>query len=283
MNEKNKNLALRVVSALLLFPIVVWLTWLGKLPFALLLCAASALSAFELIGMFGRVGRPELFAVAVAGLLPLAPWWAAQGAEYAYSPLVPIAVAVAAMVLLVLNTFRDGPIEVAPQRVAASALAWIYCGILIATVVGLRLRFGFAWVMLVFVTSWLNDTLAYFAGRLFGRRPFYPKISPKKTWEGFAGGVVGSVLATLAIKAVFLGVPQPEGERFALSWVGCVGLGLGASVLGPLGDLAESMLKRAAGVKDSGKLIPGHGGLLDRIDALLFVAPWVYLWAAVVQ
>jgi phosphatidate cytidylyltransferase len=283
MNEKNKNLALRVVSALLLFPIVVWLTWLGKLPFALLLCAASALSAFELIGMFGRVGRPELFAVAVAGLLPLAPWWAAQGAEYAYSPLVPIAVAVAAMVLLVLNTFRAGPIEVAPQRVAASALAWIYCGILIATVVGLRLRFGFAWVMLVFVTSWLNDTLAYFAGRLFGRRPFYPKISPKKTWEGFAGGVVGSVLATLAIKAVFLGVPQPEGERFALSWVGCVGLGLGAAVLGPLGDLAESMLKRAAGVKDSGKLIPGHGGLLDRIDALLFVAPWVYLWAAVVQ
>ncbi|HET9596069.1 MAG TPA: phosphatidate cytidylyltransferase [Anaeromyxobacteraceae bacterium] len=283
MNEKNKNLALRVVSALLLFPIVVWLTWLGGLPFALLLCGASALSAFELIGMFGRVGRPELFAVAVAGLLPLAPWWAAQGAEYAYSPLVPIAVAVAAMVLLVLNTFRDGPIEAAPPRVAASALAWIYCGILIATVVGLRLRFGFAWVMLVFITSWLNDTLAYFAGRFLGRRPFYPKISPKKTWEGFAGGVLGSVLATVAIKALFLGVPLPEGERFVLSWVGCVGLGLGASVLGPLGDLAESMLKRAAGVKDSGKLIPGHGGLLDRIDALLFVAPWVYLWAAWVQ
>jgi phosphatidate cytidylyltransferase len=283
MNEKNKNLALRVVSALLLFPIVVWLTWLGGLPFAVLLCAASALSAFELIGMFGRVGRPELFAVAVAGLLPLAPWWAAQGTEYAYSPLVPIAVAVAAMVLLVLNTFRGGPIEVAPQRVAASALAWIYCGILIATVVGLRLRFGFAWVMLVFVTSWLNDTLAYFAGRFLGRRPFYPKISPKKTWEGFAGGVVGSVLATLAVKALFLGVPLPQGERFVLSWAGCVGVGLGASVLGPLGDLAESMLKRAAGVKDSGKLIPGHGGLLDRIDAVLFVAPWVYLWAAIVQ
>ncbi|HEY5677011.1 MAG TPA: phosphatidate cytidylyltransferase [Myxococcales bacterium] len=283
MNEKNKNLALRVVSALLLFPVVVWLTWLGGLPFSFLLCAAAALSAFELIGMFGRVGRPELFAVAVAGLLPLAPWWAAQGAEYAYSPLVPIAVAVAAMVLLVLNTFRDGPIEAAPPRVAASALAWIYCGILIATVVGLRLRFGFAWVMLVFITSWLNDTLAYFAGRFLGRRPFYPKISPKKTWEGFAGGVLGSVLATVAIKALFLGVPLPDGERFALSWAGCVGLGLGASVLGPLGDLAESMLKRAAGVKDSGKLIPGHGGLLDRIDALLFVAPWVYLWAAWVQ
>jgi phosphatidate cytidylyltransferase len=282
MNDKNRNLALRVGSALLLFPLLVGISWMGGLPFALLLCGASAVSAYELIGMFASVGKPEIFAVVVAGLLPLAPWWAAQGAEYAYSPAIPIAVAVAAMALLVFNTFRDRPLEMAPTRVAASALSWIYCGILIATVVGLRLRFGFAWVMLVFVTTWLNDTLAYFAGRLFGRTPFYPKVSPKKTWEGFAGGVAGSVLGTLVIKAIFLAVPQPDGERFALSLAGCVGLGLGASVLGPLGDLAESMLKRAAGVKDSGKLIPGHGGLLDRIDALLFVAPWVYLWAALV-
>jgi phosphatidate cytidylyltransferase len=283
MNEKNRNLSLRVVSALVLFPLLVWITWAGGLPFALLLCAAAAVSAFELIGMFGAVGLPELFGVLVAGLLPLAPFWAAQGASYAYSPLVPIAVAVSAMALLVLNLFRPGPIEGAPQRVAASALAWIYCGILIATVVGLRLRFGFAWVMLVFVATWLNDTLAYFAGRLFGKTPFYPKVSPKKTWEGFAGGVAGSVLGALVLKALFLAVPLPAGERFDLPWAGCVGLGLGAAVLGPLGDLCESMLKRAAGVKDSGKLIPGHGGLLDRIDALLFVAPWVYLWAALVQ
>ena len=285
MNEKNKNLGVRVVSALLLFPILVWITWLGGLPFALLLSAAAAVSALELIGMFSAVGYPEMFGVAVAGLLPLTPWWAwaADSVAHAYSPFVPIALAVSAMVLLVLNLFRPGPIEIAPQRVAASALAWIYCGILIATVVGLRLRFGFAWVILVFVATWLNDTLAYFAGRLLGKTPFYPKVSPKKTWEGFAGGVAGSVLGALALKAVFLAVPLPAGERFDLSWAGCVGLGLGASVLGPLGDLSESMLKRAAGVKDSGTIIPGHGGLLDRIDALLFVAPWVYLWAAMVQ
>ncbi|MFL5260785.1 MAG: phosphatidate cytidylyltransferase [Anaeromyxobacteraceae bacterium] len=280
MNDKNRNLAVRVVSALLLFPTLVWVTWMGGLPFALVLAIAALVSARELTGMFTPIGYPEMFGVAVAGLLPLVPWWARNDTQ-AFPSFIPVTLAVAAMALLVLNLFRPGPLDGAPQRVAASALAWLYCGVLIATVVGVRLSFGFAWVMLAFVVTWLNDTLAYFAGRLFGKHPFYPKVSPKKTWEGFMGGVVGSVLGALGTKATFLFLPQPAGERFDLGWVGCVFLGLGASVLGPLGDLAESMLKRAAGVKDSGSIIPGHGGLLDRIDALLFVAPWIYLWAAV--
>ncbi len=283
MNEKNKNLALRVGSALLLFPILVWVTWVGGLPFTVLLALAAAISALELTGMFTRVRVPEAFGVAVAALLPFVPWWTVQDASRSYPSVVPLALAVAAMALLVLNLVRAGPLEGSPQRVGASALAWLYCGVLIATVVGLRLRFGFAWVILAFVVTWLNDTLAYFAGRFLGRTPFCPRISPKKTWEGFAGGAVGSVLGALGTRTVFLFVPQPAGERFDLSWAACLGLGLGAAVIGPIGDLAESMLKRAAGVKDSGKLIPGHGGLLDRIDALLFVAPWVYFWAAMVQ
>jgi phosphatidate cytidylyltransferase len=281
MNERNRNLALRVVSGLLLFPLLVWVTWEGGFAFTLVLAVAAGISALELTGMFTPIGYPEMFGVMVAALIPMAPWWAAGNASHDLPAFLPIALAVAAMALLVLNLFRPGPLDGAPQRVAASALSWLYCGVLIATVAGLRLRFGFAWVMLVFVVSWLNDTLAYFAGRFFGKTPYYPKVSPKKTWEGFLGGVLGSVAGALGTKATFLLVAQPHGEQFDPSWAACVGLGLGASVLGPLGDLAESMLKRAAGVKDSGHLIPGHGGLLDRIDALLFVAPWVYLWAAV--
>lgn len=279
MNEKNKNLTVRVASALLLFPLLVWVSWLGGLPFTVLLALAAAVSAIELTGMITPVRVPEAFGVAVTAMLPFVTWWTLQDASRAYPGLVPLGMAVAAMALLVLNLFRAGPIEGSPQRVAASALAWLYCGVLISSVVGVRLRFGFVWVILTFVTTWLNDTLAYFAGRLLGKHPLFPRVSPKKTWEGFAGGVLGSVLGALLVKAVFLSVPQPAGERFLLSWAGCVGLGLGASVLGPLGDLSESMLKRSAGLKDSGRLIPGHGGLLDRIDALLFVAPWVYLWA----
>ncbi len=283
MNEKNRNLALRVVSALALFPLLVWVTWLGGLPFALLLVAAAAMSAHELVAMFGEIGPPEVFGIVVAALLPLATWWSATHSAHGYPAEVPALIALAAMTLLVLNLFRPGPIEEAPRRAGTSALAWIYCGLLIGTVSGMRVRYGFVWVILAFVVTWLNDTLAYFAGRFFGKTPFYPRVSPKKTWEGFIGGVLGSVLGAVGTKAVFLAVPQPDGEQFLLSWAGCVGLGLGASVLGPIGDLTESMLKRAGGVKDSGKLIPGHGGLLDRIDALLFVAPWIYLWAALGQ
>ncbi|OFX22420.1 MAG: phosphatidate cytidylyltransferase [Anaeromyxobacter sp. RBG_16_69_14] len=283
MSAKHSNLTLRVGSALLLFPFLVSVSWMGGLPFALLLAAAAAVSALELTCMLTAIGYPEIFGVAVAGLLPLAPWWAARYDASAYASHIPVFLAVAAMALLVLNLFRPGPIERAPHRVAASALAWLYCGVLISTVVGLRVHFGFGWVILAFVVSWLNDTLAYFGGRFFGKTPFFPKVSPKKTWEGFAGGALGSVLGALGTKAVFLALPQPSGEAFQLSWVGCVGVGVGASVLGPLGDLSESMLKRAAGVKDSGTLIPGHGGMLDRIDALLFITPWIYLWATLVQ
>ncbi len=283
MNETNRNQALRVGSALLLFPLLVWVTWVGGLPFTILLCAASAVAAHELIAMFGEIGAPEVFGIVVASLIPVSTWWAATHSTHGYPAEVPALMAIAAMTLLVLNLFRQGPIERAPQRAGYSALAWIYCGLLVATVAGLRMRFGFVWVILAFVVTWLNDTLAYFAGRFFGRRPFYPRVSPKKTWEGFAGGLAGSVLGAFGTKAVFLVVPQPAGEQFLLSWPGCFAVGLGAAVLGPVGDLTESMLKRAAGVKDSGNLIPGHGGLLDRIDALLFVAPWIYLWAALGQ
>ncbi len=283
MNERNRNLALRVASGLLLFPLLVWVTWVGGLAFALLLCVAAAVAAHELIAMFGEVEAPEVLGIAVAALLPLATWWSAAHYARVYPATIPALIAMATMALLAMNLLRSGPLERAPHRAGISALAWVYCGLLVATVAGLRARFGFAWVMLAFVVTWLNDTCAYFAGRFFGKTPFCPRVSPKKTWEGFAGGVAGSVLGALGTKAVFLFLAQPRGEQFLISWPECILVSLGASVLGPVGDLVESMLKRAAGVKDSGTLIPGHGGLLDRIDALLFVAPWIYLWANIAR
>ncbi|WP_242346786.1 phosphatidate cytidylyltransferase [Anaeromyxobacter terrae] len=270
-DQKNRqNLVVRVASAAVLFPLAVWLTYVGGLPFAVLAGGAAAIAAFELVVMFGAVGATEVFGVAVAGAIPFVAAWEPSG------NLLPgwsgLALGGATIVLFVFSLFRRSPLEEAPRAMAIIALSWLYCGLLIASLVGLRLRFDVGWVILAFVVTWGNDTFAYFTGHALGRHKLLERISPKKTWEGFAGGAVGSVVGALVTRALLL---QDE-----LSVGLAIAIGLGGAVLGPLGDLAESMVKRAAGVKDSGKIIPGHGGLLDRIDALLFVAPWVYVCAA---
>lgn len=273
LDPKNRrNLATRVASAVVLFPLAVWLTYVGGLPFALLASVAAAVAAGELVLMFGKLGAGEAFGVAVAGLVPFVAAWERSG------DLLPgwawLALAGATVVLFVLYLFRRGPLEEVPRAMAVVVLAWLYCGVLLATLVGLRLRFDVSWVILAFVVTWGNDTFAYFAGHALGRHKLMPRISPAKTWEGFFGGAAGSVLCALGARAVLPGFERELSVGVALA------VGAGGAVLGPLGDLAESMVKRAAGVKDSSRIIPGHGGLLDRIDALLFVAPWVYVCAA---
>ncbi len=271
LDPKNRrNLALRVGSALVLFPIAVWLTFVGGLPFAALAGVAAAVAASELVLMFGAIGAGEALGILVAGAIPLMAAFGRSG------DLLPgwsgLALAAATVAVMIVFLFRQGPLERIPRSLSIVVLSWLYCGLLVASLVALRDRFDVAWVIVAFVVSWANDTFAYFAGHSFGRHKLYERISPKKTWEGFAGGLVGSVVGALAV--MWLLHPR------ALTPAGAIVVGLGAGVLGPLGDLAESMVKRAAGVKDSGTIIPGHGGLLDRIDALLFVAPWVYVCAA---
>jgi phosphatidate cytidylyltransferase len=133
---------------------------------------------------------------------------------------------------------------------------------------------GLAWLALVIVVTWLSDTGAYLVGRPLGRHRLIPHVSPNKTWEGFIGGLVcAGLTGALAIWLFGLGVNP---------LIGAV-VGMLLSLVGVVGDLAESVLKRQAGVKDSGDLIPGHGGMLDRIDALLFTFPAGWLLAAFVD
>jgi phosphatidate cytidylyltransferase len=273
LDPKNRrNLFLRVASAIVLFPIAVWITILGGRAFATLAGVAALVASTELVLMFTGLGVGEALGIAVASAIPFAAAFAEQGALLpAWSAL---ALACATVVILAVFLFRRGPLETIPRAASVVALSWLYCGLLLASVVGLR-RFGVEWVILAFVVTWGNDTFAYFAGHALGKHKLCERISPKKTWEGFAGGAVGSVAGALVTRSLLpdLAAALPLGVA--------VGIGAGGAVLGPLGDLCESMMKRAAGVKDSGKIIPGHGGLLDRIDALLFVAPWIYLFAAV--
>jgi phosphatidate cytidylyltransferase len=266
MREANRNLAIRVVTALLLFPFAVWMTWLGEQWFAVLVALVAALCAGELLWMFEkRLSPTGWLGVVGAAAFPIASWLWTDGGKR-FQDWSGVAGAAAVVALLVVAMFQRGELAQVPRSAGLAALAWGYAGLLPASVVALRERAGWQWVVLLFIVTWANDTFAYFTGRFLGKRPLAPRISPKKTWEGFWGGAVGSVVGAVVVKALFL----PD-----LSVPAAVLVGAGGAVLGPLGDLAESMLKRAAGVKDSSRLVPGHGGLLDRIDAVLFVAPWV--------
>ncbi|WP_245692281.1 phosphatidate cytidylyltransferase [Sporomusa acidovorans] len=127
---------------------------------------------------------------------------------------------------------------------------------------------GAAYLWLAFVGTWASDTLAYFAGSIFGRHKLCPAISPGKTYEGALGGLIGSIAGVALMGWQLLGLP--------LGHMAILGLLIG--VFAPLGDLAESVLKRFTGVKDSGNILPGHGGILDRFDAVMFSVPVVYYY-----
>ena len=122
-------------------------------------------------------------------------------------------------------------------------------------------------VFFLFILIWSSDTFAYFTGKFFGKHKMAPKISPKKTWEGFAGGVVLTLIVGFFVEKYF---PELRGNWMVV--------GVLVAVFGPLGDLVESQLKRNFGVKDSGNIIPGHGGILDRLDSFIICAPVVYLY-----
>jgi phosphatidate cytidylyltransferase len=131
----------------------------------------------------------------------------------------------------------------------------------------LKLEPGAAWIVFVLAITFISDTGAYFTGRLWGQHRMAPYISPKKSWEGALGGLLFAMLAG-ALLVHLLGLPIP-------TWAGALLGGIG-SIAGQAGDLAESLIKRQVDIKDSGHIIPGHGGILDRIDSLLFTAPVLY-------
>jgi phosphatidate cytidylyltransferase len=181
---------------------------------------------------------------------------------------IPLLLTVVVPGLYYLFRFRDIP-SVA-GRYAATVTGIVYAGYLTTYLAKLKLidpgQAGDT-VLLVLIVAWLADTGGYFAGRFLGNAKLYEAVSPKKTWAGAWGGIAGSVIGVAALKLVT--------ARY-LTWIDVALIAIPGGILGQLGDLTESLIKRSVGVKDSGALLPGHGGLLDRIDAVLFIAPYVY-------
>lgn len=260
----------RWITGVIAVPLLFWIIAYGtEWLFAALIVAATLVGVAEYNRMaFGeglRREKIETMAAAVAILLAAA----------AGQPALMLAVISAAvMAVLILNLLGGG--DQGPDMVPAgrAILGILYIPLLMAHFILLRsVPQGVLWIFLLLVVAFSGDTAAYYVGRNLGKAKLLPKVSPGKTVEGTIGLVVGSTVGALVFRQLFFpGLPV---AHFAV-------LGVVGSIVGQLGDLCESALKRAAGVKDSGKLLPGHGGILDRLDCLMFMAPFVYYYQALI-
>ncbi len=256
----------RVIAALIFAPALAVIVYLGGLWLVGACLIISMLALWEFLEL--ALGKGELFAKAfayVAGFIvcsstlglpvgiPLATLWPAT-----------------TLVLMLSALARPEPIEASMRRTGMMALGVAYCAGLLPYLYRVRvLEAGLGLALSALFCTWAADTGAYFAGRFLGKHPLYPKVSPKKTVEGLLGGLVAAVAAAFAFRAVF---------HIPIGPIDAVAIGAIAALFGTAGDLCESLLKRSVGAKDSSTLIPGHGGVLDRFDAVMFVAPAVYLY-----
>jgi phosphatidate cytidylyltransferase len=274
---QSSNLVVRLATGLIGAPLLLVLLYLAP-PWAWLafVVLAAAVGSFELFSMTHPGDRPAqltgvVLTEAVIGLL----WSYGANARVLLTLLVVMPILGMMLVLL-----RLGDIHTAAVRLMANAFGPLYVGGGLGAIVLLR-RDGFlhgpldtphdgaSFVVLAMLLSWFSDTGAYFAGRTFGKHKLYEAVSPKKTVEGAVGGLLGSLLGALLAHFTFLKA-LPLGHAVVLALV--------AGSLGQAGDLGESLIKRSFGVKDSGGILPGHGGILDRVDALLVTGIITYLY-----
>jgi phosphatidate cytidylyltransferase len=289
----------RVATAVVLIPIVMLLVLRAPVPILAVVTAAVALITVQeflkLTESYG-VQPMRLPTYVFVGILFLFLAATAAGETPQLSSLkfvvgIGFACAIAPFIFLTI-TMRRAEMSSAYPAAAASVFAFAYIALPMAMLVQLRQQIaGAFWLLYLLLVVWAGDIFAYFVGRSLGRHLMAPRVSPKKTWEGAAASVaasltVATLLFTYALQiSSFLlrvGLIERRDGLFGLEnpeWWPIVLLTLAVNVAAQLGDLVESLIKRGAGVKDSGTILPGHGGMLDRIDALLFAVPVLWLYA----
>ena len=265
----------RFLTAATLIPLVLVLVFLGpKWLIFLAVAAIAALAAWEYLGMAQRSGaRPPRIAVLVALALLFA-------GNFGYPDQTATIFGILCLSLLAYCTFAS-PVEQVMPNSAVSVFCLLYVGLTLVSLPALREETnGPSLVAFLLVVIWGGDIAAYYVGRTWGRHKLAPSISPQKTWEGSLGSMAGSLLAAGALLALADWLAQWDSAKLSYPediWYWML-LAAGLNVAAQVGDLVESALKRSVGVKDSGTLLPGHGGVLDRIDAMLLAAP--VLWYA---
>ncbi len=246
-------------TAAILIPIILALVLAApRALFEMVVVLVALVTLREYLDLAEKAGQAPLRAFSLVAVVALVLWPPGVGT------VVPLLVMLA--LALVLRPPRS--LDKVLPGAAATVLGILYIGLPMALLADLRrLPDGPKWVLYVLLLTWISDTAAYFGGRLVGRHRMSPRISPGKTWEG--------ALASLAVGVAF-GILYPAYLLAGVSLMWSATTAVAVNLTGQVGDLAESALKRSAGVKDSSTILPGHGGLLDRVDALLFAVPTLW-------
>lgn len=253
----------RAITALLLLPLVAIPIQMGGWLYLVLLSAMVAMAVWEFIHMMRqKAHQPHLYLA-----IPLA-LFALFSVEFIKADILIPALMFWLMLSLLIQLFISDS--------SASIVDWaltiapaLYIGLGMGHLLALRfLPHGVDWVWLALFCTWGTDTFAYFIGKNFGKRKFFERVSPKKTWAGFWGGILGGAVFGVLV-SIFTSIDITH----------AVIVGILVSLVAPFGDLSISMMKRYAGVKDSSHLFPGHGGMLDRMDSVLFTVVIVYYYA----
>jgi phosphatidate cytidylyltransferase len=261
-------LAQRVLVAVVLLPIGLAAIVIGGWVFVVVAGIILSLAAWEYVQLYRTSELEPAGYLVVPGILLILfgrAWNGFESGDWIISLLILMSMGYH---LVAYERGRDR----AATDFAVTLSAMFYIGWLGAYLISLRnLPEGMWWVLLVLPAVWIADSGAYFVGRAIGRHNLSPRLSPKKTWEGYLGGIVVGTIGTALLAAIFGALAGPD--SVITVWRGAV-LGFVLGVVPTLGDLGESMIKRQVGAKDSGTLLPGHGGVFDRIDS------WV--WAGVI-
>ena len=282
LKRLDKNLLQRILSAVVLLPVIALIVWHGEPLVSLTVAAIAVIALHELFTLFRGGGYTPRRS---AGYLSVMLFVVSAGVRARVQPLDWTGFALVTAILASLSVElprrnrQQSLVHWALTLSGATDIGWTLAHfVLLRAISGPALRAGAplsflglapgaAWIVFVLTATFTSDTGAYFTGRALGRHRMAPYISPKKSWEGAVGGLLTATIVG-ALLVPLLGLPI-SGLIGAL-------LGMVGSIAGQAGDLAESLIKRQVDIKDSGNIIPGHGGILDRIDSLLFTAPVLY-------
>jgi phosphatidate cytidylyltransferase len=261
----------RVLSAIVLIPIVAGLTYAGGWLLAGVLYLVVIRAAFEAFSLLIAAGyRPSLPA---AGLMVALFFLAARFPDLHLGGVVLAVSLLGSLTWQLLRPPHGHPVQTWALTLGIALwLGWLASHFVLLRDLSpaLGLGLGTRWLAVGFLVTWVNDSAAYFVGKAIGRHHCCPYLSPYKTWEGTLGGWIGGVAATVLLGLWLVDLP----------WAHGLALGALVATVAPFGDLAKSMIKRQMGVKDFAGLIPGHGGMFDRIDSLLFVIPTIYYYVS---